>query len=90
MDWEAFSVDAFSGTAKRSSQIILASATACHKYWILASLDIDKAFLKGFSYAELAQATGEQERIACFALPPNSANIFRSIPGFEDYDEPLR
>eukprot|EP00974_Lingulodinium_polyedra_P124369 11190373-Lingulodinium_polyedra.AAC.1 len=28
MDWEAFSVDAFSGTAKRSSQRILASEAA--------------------------------------------------------------
>eukprot|EP00974_Lingulodinium_polyedra_P106100 10269493-Lingulodinium_polyedra.AAC.1 len=46
MDWEAFSVDTFSGTAKRSSQRILASEAACHKGWILASLDIDKAFLK--------------------------------------------
>eukprot|EP00974_Lingulodinium_polyedra_P058744 5655470-Lingulodinium_polyedra.AAC.1 len=63
MDWEAFSVDAFSGIAKRSSQRILASEAACHKDWIFASLDIDIAFLKGLSYAELAQATGEQERI---------------------------
>eukprot|EP00974_Lingulodinium_polyedra_P099763 9664537-Lingulodinium_polyedra.AAC.1 len=42
MDWEAFSVYAFSGAAKRSSQRILASEAACHKDWILASLDIDK------------------------------------------------
>eukprot|EP00974_Lingulodinium_polyedra_P036894 3538466-Lingulodinium_polyedra.AAC.1 len=61
MDWEAFSVDTFSGTAKRASQIILASEAACHKDRILASLNVDKAFLKGFSDAELAQATGEQE-----------------------------
>eukprot|EP00974_Lingulodinium_polyedra_P124555 11191202-Lingulodinium_polyedra.AAC.1 len=47
MDWEAFSVDAFSGAAKRSSRRILASEAACHKDWIFASLDIDKAFLRG-------------------------------------------
>eukprot|EP00974_Lingulodinium_polyedra_P126572 11198779-Lingulodinium_polyedra.AAC.1 len=75
MDWEAFSVDAFSGTAKRTSQRVLASEASCHKDWIVASLDIDKAFLKGFSYVELAQATGEQERIVCFTLPPGSASI---------------
>eukprot|EP00974_Lingulodinium_polyedra_P015811 1534319-Lingulodinium_polyedra.AAC.1 len=46
MDWEAFSVDTFSGAAKRSSQIFLASEAACRKDWVLASLDIDKAFLK--------------------------------------------
>eukprot|EP00974_Lingulodinium_polyedra_P112674 10902536-Lingulodinium_polyedra.AAC.1 len=31
MGWGAFSVDTFSGTAKRTSQIILASEAACHK-----------------------------------------------------------
>eukprot|EP00974_Lingulodinium_polyedra_P004737 444525-Lingulodinium_polyedra.AAC.1 len=75
MDWEALLVDTFSGTAKRSPQRILASEAACHKDWILASLGIDKAFLKGFSYAELAQARGKQERIVCFTLPPGSASI---------------
>eukprot|EP00974_Lingulodinium_polyedra_P016188 1568448-Lingulodinium_polyedra.AAC.1 len=42
----AVSVDTLSGTAKRSSQRILASEAACRKDWIVASLDIDKAFLK--------------------------------------------
>ena len=50
-------------------------------------MDIDKAFLKGFTYAELAQATGERERIVCFTLPPGSASILRSFPGFEAFDE---
>ena len=58
MDIEAFSLDTFSGTAKRSSQRILASEAACHPDWITASLDVDKAFLKGFTYRELAEATG--------------------------------
>ena len=66
---------------------MLASEAACNKDWILASLDIDKAFLKGFTYKELADATGEQERIVCFKMPPGSADILRTIPGFEDYDE---
>ena len=62
MDIDAFSLDTFSGTAKRTSQRILASEAACHQDWTIASLDIDKAFLKGFTYKELAEATGEQER----------------------------
>ena len=45
MDLEAFSLDTFSGTAKRTSQRMLASEAACNKDWSLASLDIDKAFL---------------------------------------------
>ena len=46
MDTEAFSVDTFAGTAKRTSQRILASQAACHPEFLTASLDIDKAFLK--------------------------------------------
>ena len=41
MDAEAFSLDTFSGTAKRTSQRILASEAACREDWIIASLDID-------------------------------------------------
>jgi len=89
MDIEAFSIDTFSGTARRSSQRLLASEAACHPHWILASLDIDKAFLKGFTYKELADATGEKERCVCFRLPPGSATILRQFPGFEDFDESI-
>ena len=87
MDTEAFSIDTFSGTARRSSQRLLASESACHPEWIIASLDIDKAFLKGFTYKELAEATGEKERCVCFKLPPGSASILRQFPSFQDYDE---
>ena len=58
-DLEAFRLDTFSGTAKRTSQRTLASEAACNPNCIIASLDIEKAFLKGFSYEELAKATGE-------------------------------
>jgi len=52
-------------------------------------LDIDKAFLQGFTYKELAEATGESERIVCFKLPPGSAQALRKFPGFATYDETL-
>ena len=71
----------------RQSQRILASEAACQKNWIIASLDIDKAFLQGFTHKELADATGEKERMVCFTLPPGSAALFRKFEGFEDYDE---
>jgi len=89
MDLEAFSLDTFSGTAKRQSQRILASEAACHEDYIIASLDIDTAFLQGFTYKELAEATGEKERVVCFKLPPGSASILRKFPGFEDFDETI-
>lgn len=82
MDLEAFGLDNFSGSARRTSQRILASEAACNTDFILASLDVDKAFLKGFAYT-----TGEKERTVCFKLPPGSASILRALPGYEDYDE---
>ena len=82
MDIEAFSLDTFSGTAKRTNQRLLASEVACMKDWIIASLDIDKAFLKGLTYKELAEATGEKERKVCFTLPLGTANLLRKFPGF--------
>ena len=89
MDTEAFSLDTYSGTAKRTSQRILASEAACHPDFILASLDIDTAFLQGFTYKELAEATGESERMVCFKLLPRSATVLRRFKGFEDFDESI-
>ena len=89
MDQEAFSLETFAGTAKRTSQRILASEAASHRDWILASLDIDKAFLNGFTHKELAEATGETPRDVYFTLPPGSAAIIRKFKGYEDYDEAL-
>ncbi len=46
-DTEAFSVETFAGTAKRTSERILASEAACNPDYEIASLDEDKAFFKG-------------------------------------------
>ena len=60
MDIEAFPLDTFSGTAKRTNQRLLASEVAGQTDWVIASLDVDKAFLKCLTYKELAEATGEK------------------------------
>eukprot|EP00959_Pyramimonas_sp_CCMP1952_P412729 8648561-Pyramimonas_sp.AAC.1 len=86
MDLEGFN-ETFSGTARRSSQRLLASTAACKKQWVIASLDINMAFLKRLTYQELAEATGEKERVACFTVPPGSATLLRALPGFERCDE---
>jgi len=88
-DTEAFDLDTFAGTAKRQSQRILMSQAACNPRWIIASLDIDKAFLQGLTYKELAEATGEKERLVCFKLPPGSADHLRKFRGFEHFDESI-
>ena len=68
-DMEAFDVEALAGTASRHSQRLLASEAACHDDWIIASLDVGGAFLKGLTYAKLAEATGEPERIVYSTIP---------------------
>ena len=68
-EMEAFDVEALAGTASRHSQRLLASEAACHDDWIIASLDVGGAFLKGLTYAELAEATGEPERIVYSTIP---------------------
>eukprot|EP00959_Pyramimonas_sp_CCMP1952_P389644 8165154-Pyramimonas_sp.AAC.1 len=79
MDLEAFDVETFSGTTRRSSQRVPASTAARRMQWIIVSLDISMAFLKGLAYQELAEATGGKERVACFTLPPGSATVLRTL-----------
>eukprot|EP00959_Pyramimonas_sp_CCMP1952_P322405 6746625-Pyramimonas_sp.AAC.1 len=90
MDTGAFDVETFSGTARRQSQRLPASEAACHPEWILASMGIDTAFLKGLTYEELAHATGGETRTVCFTLPPGSAQMIRTLSGFSSYDESRR
>eukprot|EP00959_Pyramimonas_sp_CCMP1952_P149749 3133100-Pyramimonas_sp.AAC.1 len=45
------------------------------------------AFLKGLTYQDHAEATGERECVVCCALPPGLASVLRSLPGFEHHDE---
>eukprot|EP00959_Pyramimonas_sp_CCMP1952_P423610 8873703-Pyramimonas_sp.AAC.1 len=87
MGLEAFDVETFPGTARRSSQGLLASTAACNKQRAIASLDINMAFPKGLAYQEIAEATGEKERVVCSPLPSGSATALRALPGFENYGE---
>eukprot|EP00959_Pyramimonas_sp_CCMP1952_P283803 5932468-Pyramimonas_sp.AAC.2 len=77
---EAFDVETFTGTVRRSSQGVLASTASRKKQWIIASVDINMAFLKGLTDQELDEATGEKECVVCLTLPPGSATAPRAIP----------
>eukprot|EP00959_Pyramimonas_sp_CCMP1952_P293505 6138602-Pyramimonas_sp.AAC.2 len=87
MDLEASDVETCSGTARRPSQRLLASAAARRKQWTIASLGINMAPLKGLACQELAETTGEKELVVRFTLPPGPGTALRSPPGFEHYDE---
>ena len=86
-DWDADALETYAGTATRTAQRLLVSEVACHPDWEFISVDVEKAFLQGLTYKELAKMTGEPERIVHFTLPPFSAEQLRKIPGYESYDE---
>ena len=60
-------LETYSRTAKRLSQKLVASDAAA-RGWAMAAIDIRKAFLKGVSYDELSQETGETRREVNFEL----------------------
>jgi len=89
LDWDASNLETYAGTARRQSQRLLASETACREGWELVTLDIEKAFLQGMTYKEMHELTGEPERIVNFSLPKGAAEMLRMLPGFEHFDESI-
>ena len=89
-DWFAHEHDTFAGTVTRLSQKLVASEAACHPGWIIATIDVEKAFLQGMTYAEIQATTGEAGRFVYFTLPLGSAELLRQFPGCEDFDERYR
>ena len=85
VDCEAFSIEAFAGTAGRTSRRALFGEIARRPEWRAAPPNVNAVLTR----RELADAAGEAERNVCFAPPPGSARVLRAVPGFEDYDEPL-
>eukprot|EP00959_Pyramimonas_sp_CCMP1952_P453347 9468085-Pyramimonas_sp.AAC.3 len=88
MDLKAFDVETFSGTARLPSQRLPASTAACKKQWVIASLGINMAFLTGLTYQELAEATGEEERVVVRALRRVEALLAVPQPGTGTKDAP--
>jgi hypothetical protein len=86
-DLDADSLQTYAGTAGRLSQRILTREAACHPEWEVLTVDVNKAFLQGAAYKELQELTGDEPREVCFTLPKGMAEIIRTLPGYEDYDE---
>ena len=84
-DADADSLTTYAGTSSRLDQRVIVSEAAV-RGWTITALDVKKAFLKGVSYEELAEATGEPERNVNFELSPDAVAILRQIPEFSDFD----
>ena len=85
-DADADQLATYAGTSARLSQRLIVSEAVC-RGWTLTALDVKKAFLKGISYRELAEATQEPQREVCVELSPDAVAILRQCPGFTDFDE---
>ena len=62
-DSERGDIDRYAGTSTRGSQKVLVSE-AVARGWDVLTTDISKAFLQGVTYEELAQLTGEPQRLS--------------------------
>ncbi len=76
-DWMADYVESYAGTASRASQKLISSEVVCRPGWAYVTVDIEKAFLKGSTYEEISDLTGEDERVVHFTLPPGAAALLR-------------
>ena len=52
----------------------------------LFSMDISAAFLKGMTFKQIAEITGEKLRSVQFNFPPADAWILQTLPGMEGYE----
>ena len=77
-DTGAADLAAFAGTTSRWGQRLVV-AVAAQRGWTLHNMDVEKAFLQGQSYAELAEETGEELRHVNFRLPIRCIASFRQL-----------
>ena len=78
-------LDTFAGTASRYGQRAV-NIVAATKRWLLWSLDVSQAFLKGLTFEEVSQMTGTPLRSVQLTLPKGAAAILQKLPGYEKFD----
>ena len=86
-DYQAYeeNIATFAGTASKMAQRMVCAFAAQQDY-VLFSMDISAAFLKGLTFTEISKITGEPLRSVQFSLPSNCVHILKRIPGMEDFD----
>ena len=78
-------LDTFAGTASRYGQRAV-NIVAATKRWLLWSLDVSQAFLKGLTFEEVSRMTGTPLRSVQLTLPKGAAAILQKLPGYEKFD----
>ena len=74
----------YAGTASRWAQKFLLSIAAQHS-WRLKSADVGAAFLKGITFQELHELTGEPLRKVAFDPPRGFDWAFSELPGMSSF-----
>ena len=92
-DRYADSLETFPDAASQLSQRLLLCEVACRTYtekpWVIAVVDIDKAFLQGPARTELPEHTGEDLRMINFTLPEGSEAVLQQLEASEGFDADL-
>ena len=81
-------LDTFAGTASRYGQRAV-NIVAATKKWLLWSLDVSQAFLKGLTFEQVSRMMGTPLRSVQLVLPKDAAALLKRIPGYERFD-PVR
>eukprot|EP00959_Pyramimonas_sp_CCMP1952_P093897 1964359-Pyramimonas_sp.AAC.1 len=68
-------LDTFSATASRQSQRMVNFIAASRPKWALWSCDVGSAFLKGLTFQDVADMTGEPLRTVQLDLPKDTVKI---------------
>ena len=80
-DW----LQTYAGTASRWSQRVV-TAVSAQQRWEILTADVGNAFLKGLTFKELAQLTGEPERRVAFHPPKGYESFIAELPGMSSYN----
>jgi hypothetical protein len=79
-DVEADELTTFAGTATRWGQRFIV-ATSAQMLWCIATADVGSAFLRGLTFQQLAELTGQPVRKASFQVPRGYETFIQEIEG---------
>ena len=79
------STECFSGTSARWAQRLLL-AVAVERQWTVAAADVSEAFLRGLTFAQVSEDSGQPLRSVQLQLPAGAEEVLKEVPGLRDLD----
>ena len=86
LDRDSPTLEVFAGTASRWAQRLIVSV-AVQQGWKLLTADVGSAFLKGLTFAELSELTGEKLRRTAFLPPVGYESFICELPNCSHFDK---